>query len=141
MKILLDTNVLLHRELGEQLLIKLIEEGMIPVATDYILDEVSLNLEERFSNPQESRLAFNTLRQIFRLGGEVKEWHEYAQNLAEASLLIHQKDAPVLATAMLPDIDFLLTLDRKHFLNNKRLKSTNWMEKIKKPEDFLSMSP
>lgn len=139
MKVLLDTNVLLHPRPGKELLLKLIEEGITPVIIDYILDEVYLNLEEQFSDPQERGRAFNTLRQIFQLAGEVKEWHEYVQNLDRAFLLVHQKDAPVLATVMLSDIDFFLTLDRKHFLSNKRLKETGWMEKIKKPEDFLSM--
>ncbi len=137
MKILIDTNVLLHPHLGEQLLRKLIEEEMIPVVTDYILDEVAWNIEERYPDPRQRKMALDTLLRILQLGGEIKPWQEYAPHLEEALHLIIAKDAPVLAAAMLPDIDLLITLDTRHFLNNPRLQNTTWKEKIKRPKEFL----
>ena len=36
-----------------------------------------------------------------------------------AALVIHIKDAPILAAAKKAQVDFLITLDKKHFLSGK----------------------
>ncbi len=45
------------------------------------------------------------------------------QQLAELGKFITFKDVPILAGAILSKPDYLITLDRKDFINNKRLKS------------------
>ncbi len=133
MKILLDTNVLLNPDLGETILRTMIERGMIPVVTDYILDEVTTNIEEVYSDPKKAAAILMTLLDILHLGGEIKQWDEYVHHLDEAFRLIIEEDAPVLAAAMLPDIDLLITDDKDDFLKNKRLQGTPWRGKIKSP--------
>ena len=50
--------------------------------------------------------------------------------------LIHPKDVPVLAAAIASGSDFLLTLDRRHFLN-PRVQASVRKPKILTPGDFL----
>jgi len=140
MKILLDTSVLLpgfrYPELRRKLIWKIIEEGMIPVVTDYILEELRLNIEEDYSD-EEKHIAPDLLFKIFQTGRvEVKTWEEYALHLEEAKGLVDEKDAPILA-AMLADIDYLVTRDKKAFLENKRLMGTPWQQKVYSPQEFL----
>lgn len=49
---------------------------------------------------------------------------------------IHPKDVPVLAVAMESKVDYLITLDRKHFLNPKVSVCAGKM-KILTPGDFI----
>lgn len=42
----------------------------------------------------------------------------YAPYLAEAQKLIREKDAPILAALMLEDITYLVTRDKRDFLEN-----------------------
>ena len=60
MKILLDTSVLFpgfrHPDLRRKLIWKLLEKGVTPVLTDYILEELKANIEEGYSD-EEARIA------------------------------------------------------------------------------------
>ena len=42
-----------------------------------------------------------------------------AKSVERAASLIHRKDAPILAAAMGSEADYLITLDKKHFLKQK----------------------
>lgn len=141
MKILLDTSVLLpgfrYPDLRRKLIWRIIDEGMIPVLTDFILEELRLNIEEQYSD-EEKRTALDLLLQILQTGRvEVKFWEQYTACFEEARKLINEKDAPILAAMMLEDIDYLITRDKKAFLENKKLKNTPWEQKIYSPQDFL----
>lgn len=141
MKILLDTNVLLpalkHPQLRRKLIWKIIEEGMTPVVTDFILEELRENIGEQYTEPQKA-VALDLLLLILETGRlEVKQWEEYAPYLEEALALIPEKDAPILAAVMLPDVDLFVTNDEKHFLKNQKLRGTPWAAKIRSPIDFL----
>ena len=49
----------------------------------------------------------------------------------------YRADAEVLASAMTADIEFFVTLDKEHFLSNKKLrKEATFM--VGKPGDFLA---
>ena len=143
MKILFDTSVLLpgfrYPELREKAIGRIIHAGALPVVTDYILDELRSNIQKKYTAEQKA-VALDLLLQILSMGVlEIKTWAEYAPHLDEALKLVPEKDAPVLAAAMLPDIDLLLTNDKKHFLENQKLQETAWREKIKTAREFLEL--
>lgn len=144
MKIILDTSVLFpgfrYPDLRRKLIWKLLEKGVTPVFTDYILEELKVNIEEEYSD-EEARIALNLLLEILQTGQvEVKTFEDYNPYLEEARGLIREKDAPILAALMLPDIDYLVTRDKRDFLEkNKKLQETEWREKIKNPQEIVTL--
>lgn len=71
---------------------------------------------------------------------EVKVWKDYSANMDEACRYVPEKDAPILAAIMLPDIDLFITKDEKHFTKNPKFQNTPWQDKIKHIEDYLTAS-
>lgn len=111
MKVLVDTNIFIvsmrFAGLKRKLVWKLLEEGVIIVLTDFIIAELRENLAEQYS-PRESQAALDNFLQFLGTGSmEVKTYDDYAPHLEAAKALIAQKDAPILAATMLPDIDYL----------------------------------
>ncbi len=143
MKVLVDTNIFVasmrFAGLKRKLVWKLLEEGEVIVLTDFILEELRRKFSELYT-PVEVQAALDNLLQFLGTGQlEVKRFEDYAQHLPEAEQLIQAKDAPILAAAMLSDIDILLTRDKQDFLENARLQQTRWMAKIKSPQELLSL--
>jgi putative PIN family toxin of toxin-antitoxin system len=58
-----------------------------------------------------------------------------AKAVERAASLIHRKDAPILAAAMESEADYLITLDKKHFLKQKVRHSVPI--EVCTPADFL----
>lgn len=58
----------------------------------------------------------------------------FAVRLAD---IIDPKDAPVLAAALKSNVDILVTLDRKHFLENPKLRKKYHRLEIMTPGDFI----
>ena len=56
--------------------------------------------------------------------------------LAKYDAIIHPKDVPVLAAALAAKVDYLVTLDRKHFLTKPVLAHAGGI-KVLTPGDFL----
>ena len=140
-KAILDTSVLLpgfrYPDLRRKLIWRIIDKRMTPVFTDYILEELRSNIEEHYTS-DERQIALNLLFDILQTGRiEVKTWEEYSPHLPKAMELTNEKDAPILAAAMLEDVDYLITRDKKAFLKNKKLRITPWQHKIYSPRDFL----
>jgi putative PIN family toxin of toxin-antitoxin system len=57
------------------------------------------------------------------------------ESMEEAATIIDRKDAPILAAAENANVDFLITLDKKHFLNPKTRQKV--MLKVVSPIEFL----
>lgn len=83
-----------------------------------------------------------------KLPGLVAQFRQFIQNLAplmiedppataveRAITLIAQKDAPILAAALEAKVDYLITLDKKHFLKHKAKKCMDI--EVCTPADFL----
>ena len=144
MKILLDTNILFPRSrdpgLQKRLMAKLVAEGMTPVVNDHIVRELYRTIEEHNPDPEREQL-LEVLEEVLALDVlEIKELGEYAPNLEAAARLVPIKDAPILATLMLPDMDLFITEDTTHFLHSKLLRGTPWRAKIRSLKEFLSRS-
>lgn len=57
------------------------------------------------------------------------------ESMEKAAAIVNRKDAPILAAAQKADVDFLITLDKRHFLNPKTRQKT--MLKVVSPIEFL----
>jgi predicted nucleic acid-binding protein len=142
MKILLDTSVLLpgfrYPGLEEKLMGKLLAQGITPVVTDYIIEELRENIKEHYTE-RERAIALDLFLELLALGVlEIKTLEDYIDNLDEASRYVPDKDAPILAAVMLPDINLFITKDEKHFIKNQKLQNTPWQKKIKHLSDYLA---
>ena len=51
------------------------------------------------------------------------------------------KDIPILAGALFSKAEFLITLDKRDFLDNKKLTNLNLPFKILNPENFIKNYP
>jgi predicted nucleic acid-binding protein len=59
------------------------------------------------------------------------------EEIAKFKKLLPEKDIPILFGAIVSGANFLITLDRKHFLENEKLKKLKLPFKIVNPGDFL----
>lgn len=59
------------------------------------------------------------------------------EEIAKLKKLLSIKDIPILFGAIVSNANFLITLDRKHFLGNEKLKKLEFPFKIINPGDFL----
>ena len=57
------------------------------------------------------------------------------ESIEKAGTIVDRKDAPILAAAQNANVDFLITLDKKHFLNPKTRQKA--MLKVVSPTEFL----
>jgi len=142
MKVILDTNIYIATmrfiNLDRMLIWKLLEEGITIVLTDFIIEELRENFREKY-RPEEWGRALDLLLKFLGTGYvEVKRWDEYSYHIEEARKLTNEKDAPLLAAAMLDDVDFLITRDKKAFLENEKLRGTPLGRKVHSPQSFLA---
>jgi len=114
MKILIDSSTLYsaisHHGKVREMLRALIEKHQI-VTTLYIKEEVKRNFERAFSGEKKEEILKEL--EIFISECEMKAKRDYLEYLEEAREKISDKDAPVLACGMLPDIDCLITSDKE----------------------------
>jgi len=59
------------------------------------------------------------------------------REIAKLKKILPEKDIPILLGAVLSNSQVLITLDRKHFLRNEKLKKTKLPFKILNPGEFL----
>ena len=57
------------------------------------------------------------------------------ESVEKAATIVDRKDAPILAAAENANVDFLITLDKRHFLNPKTRQKV--MLKVVSPIEFL----
>jgi len=57
------------------------------------------------------------------------------ESMEKATNIVDRKDAPILAAAQNANVDFLITLDKKHFLNPRTRQKI--MLKVVSPIEFL----
>ena len=100
------------------------------VVSTLILTEVERNVREKLEDYH--------LERFFNLAEKLQIVSKTPTNsqIKQAEKVIVKKDAAILASAKLTGCDYLLTLDRKHFLNS-RVKKFIKPIKIITPKDFL----
>ena len=117
-------------------------------ASSVLLELIRLRKCEGFT----SRLVLREAERNLRLKAEppvLKSFHQFLKTtplkicpppkpaqLAKYESLIHPKDVPVLAAAVEARVDFLITLDRRHFMTPELLKKIS-SPKILTPGEYL----
>jgi putative PIN family toxin of toxin-antitoxin system len=101
--------------------------------SEYVLEETFSVLKEKY--PQ-NLIIFNLLigKIKYKLLTEPTQ-----KEVEELIRYIDFKDAPVLASAIKGKVDFLITLDKEHFIENPKLKKLKLPFKIMTPGDFLKL--
>lgn len=140
MKILVDTSVMIgnmrYYDRDQNLVWKILNEKHTLVLTDFILEELKRNLIQKYSK-SEIESALQNLTGFLGTGLlEMKTTNDYRHHLQRAEELISRKDSPILAAAMLDDIDYLITRDQD-FLSNQALEEKKIGRKIKNISEFL----
>jgi predicted nucleic acid-binding protein len=133
-KVFIDTSVLIAGlasvtggsasvlDLGEAGVIKLVISRQVLVEADRNVTTKLPRMVDRFR------------RFIRRLSPVIVDDPSPAE-IQAAALVIHIKDAPILAAAKKAQVDFLITLDKKHFLSGKT--GIRGRFKIVTPGEFL----
>lgn len=114
MKILIDSSTLYSAiafPKTENEMVKLLLEKHTLVITRYIEEELERNFKESFSEGRKKDILFEL--DMFTSKCEIKELEDYQEYLDLAKEKISKKDAPILACAMLPDIDYLIASDKE----------------------------
>lgn len=136
MKVFLDANVYfagaMSSEGASAMVLKLAKMGKIEIfANHLVLLEAERNLAQKADQKILERF-HHDLQQI-----PIHMIHSVEQKvLVKYQALINFKDAPILAAAVETGIDYLITLDRRHFLVPKILSHSPKI-KILTPGDFL----
>jgi predicted nucleic acid-binding protein len=119
MKILVDSSTIysaiVYSDKKINILDILIEKYTI-VISDYIIEELKRNFNNKLTGSHKEKVMKQL--DIFISNCQVKTKNDYIQNIRKARKYISDKDSPILACGMLPDIDYLLTSD-KEFWNLK----------------------
>ena len=110
MRVMLDTNIFVSMlffpsEQTRELASKLTDDHQI-VICDYVIEELRLVVERKFPYEKESLEKF-----FLELPYELVHTPK-ALNLSEYPLMRDTKDSPILATAIMEDIDVFLTGDK-----------------------------
>lgn len=87
--------------------------GIKPVVSAWVLTETERNVRAKLHNYHLERF-FNLVSKT-----QILDQQPNSDLVNKAKKVIAQKDAIILAEAKLSKVDFLVTLDRKDFLNEK----------------------
>lgn len=124
MRVLLDTNILFSALITDgrerYLIEKIIASYHTIVITDFIAEEIEAVLLKKLS-PRGSLKTRTILRNIQKEKFfYTKKRVQYQKFISRAKQLINEKDAPILAAGLQPEINAIITGD-KDFLQNKKL--------------------
>jgi putative PIN family toxin of toxin-antitoxin system len=133
-KVFIDTNVLIagvNSVTGASAtLLDLCEAGVLQmVVSRQVLIEADRNFAAKF--PQ----LVNRFRQFMHNLAPLMVEDPTPKSIKKAAMIVDRKDAPILAAAQNANVDFLITLDKKHFLNPKTRQKV--MLKVVSPIEFL----
>ena len=133
-KVFIDTNVLIagvNSVTGASAtLLDLCEaRGLEMVVSRQVLIEADRNFATKF--PQ----LVGRFRQFMHNLAPLMVEDPTPESIKKAATIVDRKDAPILAAAQNANVDFLITLDKKHFLNPKTRQKV--MLKVVSPIEFL----
>ena len=133
-KVFIDTNVLIagvNSGTGASAtLLDLCETGVLQmVISRQVLIEADRNFAAKF--PQ----LLGRFRQFMHHLAPLMVEDSTRESMEKAATIVDHKDAPILAAAQNANVDYLITLDKKHFLNPKTRQKV--MLKVASPIEFL----
>ena len=133
-KVFIDTNVLfagVHSVTGASATILDLCEAQVlqMVVSRQVLIEADRNFTAKF--PQ----LVGRFRQFMHHLAPLMVEDPTPESIEKAATVVDRKDAPILAAAQNANVDFLITLDKRHFLNPKTRQKA--MLKVVSPIEFL----
>ncbi|MBU3942893.1 hypothetical protein KKA24_02825 [Patescibacteria group bacterium] len=137
MKVFLDANIFFAGTRsstgGSGFVLELAKKGKLEIYTImYALLEAERNIKNKLGDKYLNQFYQNILETKIKIQSvEVKE-------IIELKQIVPEKDIPILLGAVFSDSKVLITLDKKHFLNNKELKKIKLPFEIMNPGDFLN---
>lgn len=119
---------------GSRMLFHCAEQGIVTLLTsEYALQEAKRNIERKMNESE--LITFYTL--ISQLEGILKDDFKGAMELhKKLKGIVPQKDMPILVGAYGAEVDCLITLDRKDFMNSKVNKAVVPFN-VKTPGEYL----
>lgn len=134
--IFLDANIFiaaaLSRTGGSFYIINEARAGSIGIyANNFVIAEVASVIRKKF--PEKIASAYQLVSSIPM---SIEDNPSAKEVRAMAKFIDDIKDAPILAGSLKSNADFLVTLDRKHFMSEK-LKSADLPVKILTPKEFI----
>lgn len=133
-KVFIDTNVLIagvHSVTGASATILDLCEAQVlqMVVSRQVLIEADRNFAAKF--PQ----WVGRFRQFMHNLAPLMVEDPTPESMEKAATIVDRKDAPILAAAQNANVDFLITLDKRHFLNPKTRQKV--MLQVASPIEFL----
>lgn len=120
---------------GSYFIIELAKQGELEIVTViHALAEAEHNIREKIGAAALQAHYENLLRGKPTIQSLIEIPKEIER---EAVLYVPEKDVPILAGAILSEAGTLVTLDRKHFLNNTKLRNSDFSMVITTPGEFL----
>ncbi len=135
-RVFLDTSALLAGLASptgaSNVILSLGEAGLITLLIcEQVLVEAERNLYAKLP------VALHAYRRFLSVCPHVLVAMPTPEQVREAAAIIHPKDAPILAAAMLAQVDYLVTLNRKHFLDDPAVAHKSGLV-MGSPGDFLA---
>ena len=135
-RVFLDTSALLAGLVSStgasNLILALAEAGLLTlVVSEQVLVEAERNLEEKLPK------AIPEYRRFLTTCPLEKVPDPSPVDVAGTGGIIHPKDASILVAARNAQVDYLVTLNRKHFLNDPEVARKSGL-RIGAPDDFLA---
>jgi predicted nucleic acid-binding protein len=136
-RVFLDASVLFsaaHSQSGasREILRSALRREIVAVVSRHVVEEARRNLLRKAPTAVE---AFEQLMEL--LSPEIAPNPSLSQLRAAASY-INLKDAPVLAAALGAKVDYLLTLDRRHFIDNPKVAQESGLTPLT-PDNLLAI--
>jgi putative PIN family toxin of toxin-antitoxin system len=117
---------------ASNMILALAEAGIVAlVVSEEVLVEAERNLQERLPRAIAEYRRFLTSCPLEKIAASS------VGDVAGAREIIHPKDAPILAAAMAAEVDYLVTLDREHFIDDPEVAHKSGL-RIGTPGDFLT---
>lgn len=139
MRLFLDANIFFAAagspKGGSAFVLELAKRTKLQLVTvSYALIEAERNIKKKLDSEALVRHYQNLLDADLNIQGVERV---STDTIAQFEKIIIQKDIPILLGAISADVDFLVTLDKKDFLENKKLASMNLPFEILTPGEFL----
>lgn len=134
LKVFIDTSALIAGIVSSggaaRAVLQLVEIGLIEVfVSKQVIVEADRNIEDKLPE------MLNEYREFIKFLDPVLVEDPHQKDIKRYITVIHPDDAPILAAAANAEVDYLITWDRKHFIN-KNIHTHSTM-KIVTPGEFL----
>jgi len=136
-RVFLDASVLFSasysgRGASREIIRRGIRDELIIVVSRYVLEEVQRNLREKAPRAVGAFQEFVTL-----VSPEIAD-DPSPSELKEAASYINLKDAPIVVAAVRAEVEYLVTLDRRHFLQDPKVAERSGLN-IVTPDELVAI--